>query len=460
MQPNNTFLARGGSAHAPKMILAHFNKTELDDLDNFQGHSSRDSNTGYREYKRLDDMLSNPYIIAHIENHVRGKRRYRAMGGSMDGSSDMASMGRNGDNEMALITPQTSNVLNNLAGSESINPHTNHPEYFNLSGSFGGLGDSFRSGMGSLKSGMSEAANSFGSGMSSLGSGMSSAYNEAKPYAQSFSDAAAPHIKSFTHQMAPHLAQGLGNAMQNWGQGQDFGSALGQGMRGGFQSGMQSMGNNENIPGWMRGGAQVANGMMNAQSRGQDMGGAFRQQMAQQMTPMMNYGMNQMEQRGVPQWAQQGFQGLGNAAQQGLTGGDWRGALRQGGANAFGAGMNQMQGQMPQQFQGMMQGFNQAGQSGMRGQGDWRQGLSQGFGGAMSGMQQSMPQMPEWAHQGMNQGRQVAQNMFDTGMGGGNWQQAGRQGLGQMGYNAMNNYMPQRQMQGYGQGGYGQGGYG
>ncbi len=437
LQADTSNLARGGSAKAPKMVVAHFSKKELDDLDDLRGHSARDSTTGYREYKDLEYLLENPHIRAHIESHVRGKRRHRAMGGSM--GSDMASMGRNGDNEMALITPKTAQMFDGMAGQQSINPHTNKPEYFSLSGAFSGLGSS-------LSSGLSSAGSAMGSGLSSMGSGLQSAYTAASPYAKQFGEAAAPHAQNFAAQMTPHLAQGLGNAAQSWGQGQDFRSALGQGMRGGMQSGLQSMGNNESNPAWMRGASQMGGGMMNAYNNRQDMGGAFRQQLSNQMPGMTNYGMSQMEQRGAPQWAQQGLQGMGNTAQQGLTGGDWRGAARQGAANTFGAGMNQAQQQMPQQWQGMMGGLNQAGQAGIRGQGDWRQGAGQAFGGAMQGAQQSMGQgMPQWAHQGMDQGRQVGQSMFDTGMQGGDWQNAGRQGLGQMGQNMMQSYAPYEQ---------------
>ena len=122
-------------------VMAHFSKSELPALDEAQGKATYLPGTNIRHYKGLEGHLKNDHGFA---NDIHQSVRHLFEGGKIhqlrDQAAHMKHMGRGGDTEMALIGPHTKSILDHMAGGESINPHTGHPEYFSLGGVLGGIG--------------------------------------------------------------------------------------------------------------------------------------------------------------------------------------------------------------------------------------------------------------------------------------------------------------------------------
>ena len=141
-------LAKGGRAKHHKMIIAHFNPKELDILDHLQGKDERCPKSGIRTYTHLEELLKNPHIRETVHHHAR----HHAMGGdvSMPYAHHLAAGGRHGDTELGLIGPHTHHFFNQMAGHATHNPHTGHPEYFNLGEALSGLWNGIKGGAGWL----------------------------------------------------------------------------------------------------------------------------------------------------------------------------------------------------------------------------------------------------------------------------------------------------------------------
>lgn len=119
----------------PAMVLAHFSKQELNDLDRLQGKKLLDPRTGIRHYRDLGNVFKNPHIKHTTLLHARA---HHAKGGRAS-LNKMKKEGRFGDTEMAYIPRQFADHLDQMIGGKSINPHSKHREYF-LAGLMGGIG--------------------------------------------------------------------------------------------------------------------------------------------------------------------------------------------------------------------------------------------------------------------------------------------------------------------------------
>jgi hypothetical protein len=159
------------------MDYAHFNRPELDELDQLQGYRESDPQSGLRSYSGLEQMIQNPHnlqsLIGMLQQKIQqqsqqdqslmGRGYYAggmapsayADGGRVMGGNDynnpymnaMADSGRNGDNEIALIGPKSRMLFDHLAlarGGCAVNPHTQKPEYFSLGGLFSGISNAFK----------------------------------------------------------------------------------------------------------------------------------------------------------------------------------------------------------------------------------------------------------------------------------------------------------------------------
>lgn len=144
--------ATGGRLKRGKMVIAHFNPQELNGLDYLQGKKETCPRSGMRSYSHLEELLKNPHIqrklIHNVESMTKQKRQHRAIGGGLHDYhnahlNEMADKGIRGDNELALIGPQTEHTLNNLLAMQGYpvtsNPQTGHPHYGMLDGLLGGL---------------------------------------------------------------------------------------------------------------------------------------------------------------------------------------------------------------------------------------------------------------------------------------------------------------------------------
>lgn len=144
-----------GHDHHHPMIIAHFSKAELDDLDDLQGGHTRDKRTGLRCYEALGEKFHHP----HVQHYCHGGYAH----GGHPHMDHMAHQGRFGDTELALIPHHMSTLLDHAIGGAVRNPHTGHKEYF-----LGGL-------LGGLKSILSPIASNALNGMRNLGSSVLSA---------------------------------------------------------------------------------------------------------------------------------------------------------------------------------------------------------------------------------------------------------------------------------------------
>jgi len=90
-------------------------------------------------------------------------------------AQNLQDMGRGGDTILAHITPVEAQLLHNITDGGTINPVTGLPEFF-FGELFGGLGDSFASGLSSIgdsfSSGLSDFTDSFSKGFDNFSSGL------------------------------------------------------------------------------------------------------------------------------------------------------------------------------------------------------------------------------------------------------------------------------------------------
>ena len=228
-----------------KMVMAHFSKHELNDLDHLQGKVEKCPRTGMRSYSHLEEILKNPHILANVHHHTA--EHHRDMGGHMGGMpmahyaeggmpmshyagggmpmmhyshgghanyhdgqlNHMANEGVHGDTELALIGPHTNHVFNQLAtGGCVTNPHTGHPQYWSLGGLLGGLGSAIKGGASALGRGAMAAGRAAATHAGTLGRGMVSAAKAAAPAVGAFGKAAMPYAMEA---LKPQLAK-LGSA--------------------------------------------------------------------------------------------------------------------------------------------------------------------------------------------------------------------------------------------------------
>ena len=403
-----------GYAHGGK-VLAHFNTTELDDIEDLLGHRHTASD-GVRDLSDLDHILSHPSVRHHLTSIMYHKRARRAMGGSID---DMADQGRFGDNAVAYITPQTQQTLDSIVGQSTQNPNTGQPEYFSLSGALSGL-----------KSGLGKLGTMASSGLSKIGTAASNFAAKNPNMMKGLKDVAG--------NMGQNLLQGGMQGLQNWSMGGNFADSMKQGLKGGLTGGFNQMANTESNPAWMQALGQAGNMGMNAyENRNTPDPRSFQERVSEglqnHLPDVMNRGMDFLQQRGMmPEWAQQGASMGRDFVNQGLSSGDWGGASRQFAGNAFDQGMDRARQYAPSQYGNMMQGLSNMGRAGITGQGDWRQGASQAFGGGLNAMNENIP---EWA-------RQPMQDTFNEGLNGGDWGGAARRGIGRAAQNYEDQYMP------------------
>lgn len=230
--PSNPPMAYAKGGHVGtkrgKMIMAHFNKHELNELDHLQGKIEKCPKSGMRSYSHLEEILKNPHILANV--HHFANELHRAMGGGIHDShyaaggmpmmhyatgggvpmmhyahgghpdyhnshlNHMAREGVHGDTELALIGPHTHHVFNQLAtGGCVTNPHTHHPQYWSLGGLLGGLGSAIKGGASALGRGAMAAGRAAAQHAGTLGRGVMTAAKQAAPMVGAFGKAALPY---------------------------------------------------------------------------------------------------------------------------------------------------------------------------------------------------------------------------------------------------------------------------
>lgn len=136
--------ARGGNVHDQMNMgqageesggaqIAHFNPHELALMDEIQGGRTPDPKTGLPEYFVLDEMLkSNPDLIELLaESFVGFHEQYgHHQGHHSHGMNEMASHGRFGDTELAIIPDSLADTLDSIIGGPQFNPEDGKREYF------------------------------------------------------------------------------------------------------------------------------------------------------------------------------------------------------------------------------------------------------------------------------------------------------------------------------------------
>ncbi len=152
--------ARGGKIKRGKMIVAHFNPHELNELDHLQGKKETCPHTGMRSYAHLEEILKNPHIFRNLMNNVQAGTIKRTPSNHDQKTSEqrphdyknaelneMADKGVHGDSELALIGPHTRHTFDSIiemnGKSPSHNPESGHPHYWELNGFTSGLGQMF-----------------------------------------------------------------------------------------------------------------------------------------------------------------------------------------------------------------------------------------------------------------------------------------------------------------------------
>ena len=108
------------------MVLAHFNKDELKQLDQIQGGKHVDPKTGIRHYKKLGEIFKDPKVQ---ERSLSQARAYYASGGRAE-MQKLKKHGRFGDTEVAYIPENLAHHLDKMIGGKCVNPKTGHREYF------------------------------------------------------------------------------------------------------------------------------------------------------------------------------------------------------------------------------------------------------------------------------------------------------------------------------------------
>lgn len=119
-------------------ILAHFDPEELAGLDELQGETVIDPETGLRDYTALAKALEIPEVNNEISAVLSQHRQKFALGGEVTEEGrpidpeleELRLQGRHGDTELAIITPGLLEKLSEWIGMEpKINPKTGLPEF-------------------------------------------------------------------------------------------------------------------------------------------------------------------------------------------------------------------------------------------------------------------------------------------------------------------------------------------
>lgn len=291
---SSQYLAKGGKASKGHkgMEKVHMNRHELRILDHMQGGPEHGPE-GMKVYSHLEELLKNPHIVRNVHHHAR---HHHAEGGI----EQLKREGRFGDNEIAMIGPNTHRIFNELAGHPTKNPNSGLPEYWSigpalsgLSGALGGMGNIANKGMGMLgnfgrtaASGIGNAARAAAPVLQNAATGVGNAVksDQFKNFATGALQATQPLIQQ---QLDKHLGQdwgGVAGALGTTAQNQYLG-----------QGDPNSM--------WNQMG-QAAGTSINKYSQG-----ATPQQAA-------GYGMSQFGQDMGGNMGQ-GMQGIGNAMSQG-----------------------------------------------------------------------------------------------------------------------------------------------
>lgn len=140
----------------PEKIVAHFSLDELQDLDQFLLDTLQeiyktqlpedvllDPETGLRNYTPLDTILKEPEIYEAFSFAFSQGHQNFAMGGEVNEPGrptdpeleKLRLEGRNGDTELAIITPFLLETFSKWAGKEpDINPQTELPEFGGAAG--------------------------------------------------------------------------------------------------------------------------------------------------------------------------------------------------------------------------------------------------------------------------------------------------------------------------------------
>lgn len=138
------------------LILAHFNPEELDFMDQLQGGPSwMEVGDGMRirEYSALEGLPHDPQMRSLFEQAAQGEEEPQmppgmAHGGRPQGIpeevEEIKDQGRHGDTEVALIPIDLAEFFNELIGYPSHNKD-NVPEYFDLNGTLGSIGNGLKS---------------------------------------------------------------------------------------------------------------------------------------------------------------------------------------------------------------------------------------------------------------------------------------------------------------------------
>jgi hypothetical protein len=147
-QTSNQYLAKGGRAHRHRgMSKAHLSRHEANILDHIQGGPEHGPE-GIKVYSHLEELLKNPHIVRSIHHHARQHHAHGSIAhhphlpyhyAEGDSIEHLREGGRFGDNEIAMIGPNTHRLFNQLAGHATRNPYTGHPEYFSIGPALSGL---------------------------------------------------------------------------------------------------------------------------------------------------------------------------------------------------------------------------------------------------------------------------------------------------------------------------------
>jgi hypothetical protein len=222
-QISTPFLAKGGKAKHKGMAKVHMNRNELDVLDHIQGGPEHGPE-GVRVYSHLEELLKNPHIVRNVHHHAQQHAHHHASGGI----EHLREGGRFGDNEIAMIGPNTHRLFNQLAGHPTRNPNTGHPEYWSIGPALGGMFNSIASKAPGM---LSSAASGMGRLASSAASGLGSAARAAAPMVQ---NAASGVGKALQSDQFKNFATGALNATQpliqnalNKNLGEDWGGVAG-----------------------------------------------------------------------------------------------------------------------------------------------------------------------------------------------------------------------------------------
>lgn len=350
------YLAKGGKASKGHkgMTKVHMNRHETNILDHLQGGAEHGPG-GIKGYSHLEELLKNPHIVRNVHHHAQ--RHHHAEGGI----ERLREGGRFGDNEIALIGPNTERLFNELAGHPTNNPNTGHPEYWSIGPALSGLG-------GALGSGMSKFGGMLGNFGRTAATGMGNAARAAAPVLQQAATGAKNVLGS---DQFKNVASGVLNATQPLIQqqldkhlGQDWGGVAGNI---GQTAQNQYLGQGDPNSAWNQLG-QAAGTSINKYSQG-----STPQQAA-------GYGMSQFGQDMGGNMGQVA-QGFGNAMSQGqgnyqmpsrqdmynsFNGQNSRNAVQDIGNNliqgGWGGGQQAARNQMNQGMQRAMQGNTMSGQ--------------------------------------------------------------------------------------------------